>query len=428
MREIKPNAISLFAGAGGCSLGFKNAGFNIIYATDIDNKAVETYKKNFPETRSECRDINDIDFGQLLHELNLHPGELDMLIGGPPCQGFSTAGTRFWDDPRNHLLKQYIRALEIVKPKWFMMENVEGLLTTKKGEYVYETIKAFIRLGYNIRLEKIYSQEYGIPQRRKRVIILGNRLGIDFNFPKPIFKSHGQRYRKSEVTIEDALFGLPAPTLENAPAAYISELTGHWAELLENQAGIVTDHFVNRVDHIQQQRINAIGPGQTMQHLPDELQHPSFKKRAARRVMDGTPSEKRGGPPSGLKRLKLDEPSLTITGAAPREFIHPVENRTLTIRECARIQTFPDAFEFVGSQSDKMQQIGNAIPPLLAFHFATEVMRCGFAQMQELNVGALIDFILTKSEGFSPALRHTEKLLLSLKPLHHQLTFFENAY
>lgn len=427
MRETKPKSISLFAGAGGCSLGFRNAGFEIVYATDIDKRAVETYKKNFPETRSECRDINDIDFNQLLRELNLRPGELDMLIGGPPCQGFSTAGTRFWDDPRNHLLKQYIRALEIVKPKWFMMENVEGLLTTKKGEHVFETIKGFIKLGYYVRLEKVYSQEYGVPQRRKRVVILGNRLGIDFNFPRPVFKSHGKRYRKAEVTIEDALFGLPRPLPVNAPVSYVSELTGHWAELLGSRTGVVTDHFVNKVDHIQQQRINAIGPGQTMQHLPDELQHPSFKKRAARRVIDGTPSEKRGGPPSGLKRLKLDEPSLTITGAATREFIHPVEDRTLTIRECARIQTFPDGFEFVGSQSDKMQQIGNAIPPILAFHFAAEVMKRGFSQVQEVNEGELINFILTKSDGFSPALRYTEKLLLSLKPLNHQLTFFENA-
>jgi DNA (cytosine-5)-methyltransferase 1 len=408
-------------------LGFKNAGFNIVYATDIDNKAIETYKKNFPETRAECRDINDIDFSQLMRELNLRPGELDVLIGGPPCQGFSTAGTRFWDDPRNHLLKQYIRALDIIKPKWFMMENVEGLLTTNKGTYVYETIKAFIRLGYQIRLEKVYSQEYGIPQRRKRVIILGNKLGIDFSFPKPVFKSHGQIYRKAEVTIEDALFGLPIPTLENVPVAYSSELTGHWVELLENQTGIVTDHFINRVDAIQQQRINAIGAGQTMQHLPKELQHPSFKKRAARRVMDGTPSEKRGGPPSGLKRLKLDEPSLTITSAATREFIHPIENRTLTIRECARIQTFPDNFNFDGSQSDKIQQIGNAIPPLLALHFANHLMNYGFNQIREVTEGALVDFILTKSEGFSPALRHTEKALLSLKPLHHQLTFFQNV-
>lgn len=406
-------------------MGFSQAGYDIIYATDIDEKAVETYKINFPNTRAECKDINDIDFNLLLSELGLRPGELDVLIGGPPCQGFSTAGTRFWDDPRNHLLKQYVRALSIIKPKWFMMENVEGLLTTKKGEYVFELVKAFTELGYQIRLEKVYTQEYGIPQRRKRVIILGNNLGIDFNFPKTVSKSHGQIYRKADVNIEDALLGLPAPTFENKPVAYTEKLDGHWIELLKNSAGTVTEHFTTKVDEVQLQRIKGIGPGETMKNLPAELQHQSYLKRANRRVMDGTPSEKRGGPPSGLKRLVLDEPSLTITSAATREFIHPTQDRTLTIRECARIQTFPDHFEFVGSQGDKIQQIGNAIPPLLAYQFATQVLNYGFKPEKEVGNGVLVDFILTKSEGFSPALRHTEMLLLSLKPLHHQqLTFF----
>lgn len=424
VKSRKSKSISLFAGAGGCSLGFKQAGYDIIYATDIDEKAIETYKINFPDTRAECKDINDINFDTLLSELGLVPGELDVLIGGPPCQGFSTAGTRFWDDPRNLLLKQYVRALSTIKPKWFMMENVEGLLTTKKGEYVFELVKAFVELGYQIRLEKVYTQEYGVPQRRKRVIILGNRLGIDFDFPKPVSKSYGQIYRKADVNIEDALFGLPKPTFENVPVAYTQELDGQWIEMLKNPKGTVTEHFTTPNDELQSKRIKGIGPGETMKNLPTELQHQSYLKRANRRVMDGTPSEKRGGPPSGLKRLVLDEPSLTITSAATREFIHPTEDRTLTLRECARIQTFPDYFEFIGSQGDKIQQIGNAIPPLLAFKFATQVLTYGFKFAKEESEGMLVDFILTKSEGFSPALRHTESLLLSLKPLHHQLTIF----
>jgi len=305
-----------------------------------------------------------------------------------------------------------------------MMENVEGLLTTKQGEYVFESVKAFIKLGYKIRLEKVYTQEYGIPQRRKRVIILGNRLGIDFNFPKPSSNSHGQIYRKSDVTIADALWALPKPTFNNKSVKYTTDLNGHWVELLKNEKGTVSEHFIAKVEEVQQQRINAIGPGESMKHLPTNLQHQSYSKRANRRVMDGTPSEKRGGPPSGLKRLVLEEPSLTITSAATREFIHPTENRTLTIRECARIQTFPDYFEFIGSQGDKAQQIGNAIPPLLARQFADQVLAHGFNPADQLGKGELIDFILSKSEGFSPALRHTETLLFSLQSLHHQLKFF----
>jgi len=424
----KPKAISLFAGAGGCSLGFQQSGFDIIYASDFDRAAIETYKNNFPETEAECRDINDIDFNKLLTHLNLEQGETDILIGGPPCQGFSTAGPRFWDDPRNHLLKQYIRALEIIRPKWFLMENVEGLLTSNSGQYVSETVKAFIGLGYSVRLEKVYSHEYGVPQRRKRVIIVGNNLGIKFTFPKPASYLHGRIYRKSEITIEHALKGLPAPSNENQSIHYDSDLSDKWAAFLKSKNEHVTDHFIQKLDALQSERITSIKQGQTMKDMPEHLQHPSFKKRANRRVMDGTPSEHRGGAPSGLKRLRSDEPSLTITGAAIREFVHPTEDRCLTIRECARIQTFPDDFLFLGNNNEKIKQIGNAIPPLLANAFAKHILSLGFTIHEKQPEGSLLDFVLSKSEGLSPALQKTEKMLLALKHADsHQLTLFENA-
>lgn len=425
----QPKAISLFAGAGGCSLGFKQAGYDIIYATDFDKAAIETYKTNFPETKAECKDINNIDFSNLLADLKIKQGEVDILIGGPPCQGFSTAGPRFWDDPRNHLLKQYVRALEIIQPKWFLMENVEGLLTSNNGEYISETVKAFIKLGYSIRLEKVYSHEYAVPQRRKRVIIIGNRIGIDFSFPEPTTYSHGRIFRKSEITIEHALIGLPKASIENISLKYQNNFSDNWANNLKSKNNFVTEHFIQKLDDTQFERISKLKQGQTMKDLPEHLQHPSFKKRAARRVMDGTPSEKRGGAPSGLKRLRLDEPSLTITGAAVREFIHPLENRCLTIRECARIQTFPDDFIFCGSSGDKIQQIGNAIPPLLAKTFANHIKGIGFKNHHSEKEGSLLGFVLTKSEGLSPALQKTESILSKLKTVHlHQLSIFENAY
>jgi len=427
--ERQPKAISLFAGAGGCSLGFQQAGYKIIFATDFDKAAIQTYKANFPQTKAERNDINNLDFSRLLLDLKIERGEIDVLIGGPPCQGFSTAGPRFWDDPRNYLLKQYVRALEIIKPKWFLMENVEGLLTSNNGEYVTETVSAFIKLGYYIRLEKVYSHEYAIPQRRKRVIIIGNRLGIDFSFPEPITHSHGKIFRKSEITLEHALIGLPKPSFENIPLRYENDFSDSWANLLKSKNKFVTEHFTQKLDETQLERITKLEQGQTMKDLPEYLQHPSFKKRAARRVMDGTPSEKRGGAPSGLKRLRLNEPSLTITSAAIREFIHPFEDRCLTIRECARIQTFPDDFTFCGSNGDKIQQIGNAIPPLLAKTFANHIKELGFDETQNKTEGALLDFVLSKSEGLSPALQKTEKLLSDLKPIHkNQLSIFEHAY
>ena len=399
-----------------------------MFATDFDKAAMQTYALNFSGANVACKDICELDFDALLASLKLKSGELDVLIGGPPCQGFSTAGLRFWDDPRNHLLKQYVRAIEVIRPKWLMMENVEGLLTTKDGEYIAEVVKAFVQLGYRVRIEKIYAHEYGVPQRRKRVIILGNRLGKDFVFPSATVPSHGRIFRKGGITLEQALHGLPHPGSENQPVGYNAELRGTWAEFLVSGSGLVTDHFMPAVDPLQQQRIAALGPGQTMKDLPEQLQHPSFQKRANRRVMDGTPSEKRGGSPSGLKRLHSDEPSLTITGAATREFIHPTEDRTLTIREAARAQTFPDDFTFVGSQSDRIQQIGNAIPPLLARVFAEHITAQGSRRTPHDGEGKFLGFKLTKAQGLSPALERTSGLLNSMLSTEYQEQLaFEDA-
>lgn len=411
---MKPTAISLFCGAGGCSLGFKQAGYSILYANDKDVAAVKTYQENFPEAICSHEDIDNLNFHEILDNVGLQSGELDILIGGPPCQGFSTAGTRFWDDPRNHLLTSYVKALKTINPKWFIMENVEGLLTSNKGKYVFEAANAFIGLGYDIRIEKIYSQEYGVPQRRKRVLIVGNRIGHEFKMPEPTLNVSGQIFRNSDVTIKHAISSLPPATnnktevlkpIDNSPV-------DNFDFLLRENSFEITDHYFPVVEGIQLKRISALKPGQTMKDLPVELQHESFKKRANRRVADGTPSEKRGGAPSGLKKLHLNEPCLTITGAATRELIHPVENRPLTLRECARIQTFPDSFNFCGNASQKVQQVGNAIPPLLARIFAEHIKDSyGFDNGAGVSSGKLIGFLLTKAGAMSPALKRTDLLL-----------------
>jgi DNA (cytosine-5)-methyltransferase 1 len=422
---VNPKAISLFCGAGGCSSGFKKAGYEIIFATDIDLAAIKTYRANFPETKTLAADINQIDFDEVLSDLKLRAGELDFLIGGPPCQGFSTAGLRFWDDPRNALLKNYVNALDKLKPKWFLMENVEGLLTANEGLYLYEAAKALIDLGYKIRIEKVYAHEYGIPQRRKRVFIIGNRLGIDFDFPEPTIRIKGRIFRNSDITLKHTISGLPEPARGSEglcyyPTAPISE----WDEQLRNGAAFVTDHAALDLTEIQLERIRRLKPGQTMKDLPAELQHESFQRRSNRRVQDGTPSEKRGGAPSGIKRLVYDEPSLTITGAATREFIHPIQDRPLTLRESARIQTFPDTFIFEGNSAEKIQQVGNAIPPLLARIFAEYIWQeYGFTG-KTTDRGGLIDYSLTKAEAMSPALLKTKELLDKLRYPELQLALF----
>jgi DNA (cytosine-5)-methyltransferase 1 len=150
----KPTAISLFAGAGGCSLGFQQAGYDVRFATDIDGDAVESYRRNFPETPCEVADVRDLGPEMLLDKVGLRSGELDILLGGPPCQGFSSAGMKSGEDPRNSLVRHYVRLLEGIRPKWFVMENVEGLLTNDGGLHVRDAVEAFLNAGYSVNLGK----------------------------------------------------------------------------------------------------------------------------------------------------------------------------------------------------------------------------------------------------------------------------------
>ena len=384
-------AISLFAGAGGCSLGFKNAGIDIISAYENDHEAIKTYNFNLGNDLCHNVDLSICDFIELREDLKLKRDEIDLIIGGPPCQGFTTAGNRFWDDPRNKLIKNYVSALDIFYPRWFMVENVEGILTTANGIYIIECIKKMIELGYSVYLKKVYMHEYGIPQRRKRIIIVGNREGKNFLFPKKKENATGSIYKNTSATLRNAI-----SDLENLEIPEI-------------------DHIAHKESDIQLKRISALKVGQSMKDLPLELQNDSFKRRSHRRVCDGTPTEKRGGSPSGIKRLSYDEPCLTITSSATSEFIHPVLDRMLTIRECVRIQTFPDSFMFFGTNSQKLKQIGNAIPPLFANQIANQILICDKNVYGEKSP-SLVYCDVSKSSAKSPALSKIYQLLQNFMP------------
>jgi DNA (cytosine-5)-methyltransferase 1 len=424
----KPTAISLFAGAGGCSLGFLQAGYDIRFATDIDCDAVESYRRNFPETPCEAADVRDLGSEMLLDRGGLRSGELDILLGGPPCQGFSSAGMKSGEDPRNSLVRHYVRLLEGIRPKWFVMENVEGLLTNDGGLHVRDAVEAFLNAGYSVNLEKIYAQGYGVPQRRKRVLIVGNRMGYGFVFPDAVTLFSGNIFRKGEITFSTAISDLPPATTDGGKAlSHIGSPKNELQAYLRGEAKTVADHFSPALLGIQLERVRGLRPGQSMKDLPEHLQHESFRRRAFRRVMDGTPVERRGGAPSGLKRLFADEPSLTITSAATREFVHPTKDRLLTLRECARLQTFPDSFVFAGNSASRIQQIGNAIPPMLARTVAEHIAKAyGFDVCYNGSGHPRLRFRLTRSEGMSPALARTEFLLNELvESKEEQLVLFE---
>ncbi|MEC4814002.1 MAG: DNA cytosine methyltransferase [Scytonema sp. PMC 1069.18] len=419
--------VSLFSGAGGLSLGFAQAGRKPVFGVDINRDACRTYENNL-SVPCHNLDFNASDQSSLLNLLAPYQNVF-AVIGGPPCQGFSTAGSRNGLDPRNKLIFNYFAIVEQIRPKWFLFENVEGLLTSNSGKSIFELVCRFINLGYSLRLEKVNFAAYGLPQSRKRVIIIGNRLGASFHFPFETHSFNAGKHNKlkplfpSSPTLDEAISGLPEAVKSDCNTPYTStQASSEYDTLMRflNHSGGVRHHFsTSSNDDLERYRL--LKPGQTMKDLPEDLWHPSFRKRAFRRVKDGTPTEKRGGAPAGIKRLHSHQCSPTITCASSREFIHFSFDRALTLRECARLQSFPDGYVFSLNTSSIATQIGNAFPPLIAKIFAQHLMqldgRAGSGLAFEKEQKAqLIGYRLTDASGMSPALMHTESLLNSLMP------------
>jgi len=427
------DVLSFFSGAGGFSYGFAQAGLKPLCGAEIDKDACATYERN---VGSDCHNVDLSSIDPEYFRKIAGRREPFAVIGGPPCQGFSTAGSRDASDPRNRLIFNYLNIVDRLRPRWFIFENVEGLLTSGHGSAVSSLVREFIRIGYCVRVQKVNFAAYGVPQTRKRVLIIGNSLGVDFEFPEETRsyasgKSKKQNGKPFAPTLDDALAGLPAAgKTRQEKLEYSSEFPVNEFDAMMrsgNVGGSLTEHFQN-VDVKDVEIYSLLRSGQNMKDLPQEYCHESFKRRAFRRVQDGTPTEKRGGAPSGVKRLTGDLQSLTITGAASREFIHPHENRPLTIRECARIQTFPDAYSFSGNAASVIQQIGNAVPPLAASIFAKHLEmldgRFGSGVGSPCKGDArLLGYVLTEASGMSEALQKTESLLQGIQ--QQQLEFGE---
>lgn len=378
--EQDPTVLDLFCGAGGLSLGFIKAGFRVALAVDNNAAALDTYS----------------------HGIGNHTALLDLsrsaelpctsvIAGGPPCQGFSSAGKRKFDDHRNSLVAHFAKTVALLRPKAFVFENVEGFLTAENGGRVLDLLDPVLKAGYKVHVRKINAANFGVPQHRKRVLALGG-LGWEPTIPQPTHTAFGapgallaSRHLPMCPTFAAAIDGLPSAS--------------------PSPPGHPQGHFYRPLSSRDLERARLLEPGMTMRDLPATLQHSSYQRRAFRRVMDGTPSERRGGAPSGVRRLRFDEPSKAITGSAQSEFLHPAENRTLTLRECARLQTFPDSFEFFGTNSEQGQLIGNAVPPLLAHLIASSLAKDLKHAESSQREGALLSFVPTLSNGCSPALK-----------------------
>ena len=380
--------VDLFCGAGGLSLGLQQAGLKPLFAADKWASAVETYRANLGDHAVET---------ELADSTSLP--DADVYAGGPPCQGFSSAGRRIAEDERNSLVRVYSNLIAEHRPRAFVFENVEGFLTTGTGRFLVDLLDPLIEAGYLIHLRKVNAANYGVPQHRKRTIAIGG-LGWDPGFPSPTHAAHG------------------------APGAHLTAqskpLTPSLSEALESLPPASTDHPGDPQDHFFKplegddlERARLLGPGQRMRDLPEHLQHASYRKRAFRRVKDGTLSEKRGGAPAGVRRLVAEEPSKAITGAALRDFIHYAEDRPLTLRECARLQTFPDWFHFTGSIADRVQQIGNSVPVRLAEAVGRHLVQGLQSADPADRPGRLCSFRPTASSGMSPRLKAVCELVQS---------------
>ena len=379
--------VDLFSGAGGLSLGFKRAGFRTLWAADHSAAAAETFKHNLG-VNADCVEIG----------VDTSLPRSNVIIGGPPCQGFSSAGMRRRGDKRNTLVSIFSQLVARAKPSVFVFENVEGFLTSEQGRRVEELLQPLVTAGYRIHLRKINAANFGIPQHRKRVLAIGG-LGFDPAFPEPTHSA----------------FGAPGARLVAAHlprTTTVAEAIGNLPRADEKAPGYPVDHYFGRLSNERLQKIVALKQGQTMRSLPEAYWHQSYRRRAYRRVRDGTPTERRGGAPAGMRRLKADEPSKAITAGASSEFIHPWEHRFLTLRECARLQTFSDDFVFFGTKAERALLIGNAVPPKLA-----EVVALGIAEdlhkqnLEKKKEGALLSFVPNISNGASPSLQSVTDMI-----------------
>ena len=370
---MKMNVIDLFAGCGGLSLGFEMAGFNIPLAIEKDEWAAKTYKHNHKNTKVIVGDITQInDFDNLLQEKI----KIDGIIGGPPCQGFSLSGNRDKNDPRNSLFMDFVRFVNHYKPKFFVMENVTGILSmkTKENKLVKDLILAeYYKAGYNVKICKLNAAEYGVPQSRVRVVFIGIRKDLKFEeykiSPKPFL------FGNEQITIEQAIMDLPQiksgegqekMNYENEPQNEYQKWARKNSDHIENHVAMKhTKRLIDRFAHIK--------CGQSVADVDDC--HKQRKRGDATKISGKTFSQNN-------MRPYPDKPSPTIPASFQSNFIHPYINRNYTAREGARLQSFPDRYIFYGKRTtmsweknlSQYQQIGNAVPPLLANAIAKNLL------------------------------------------------------
>lgn len=348
-------AIDLFCGAGGLSAGLEMAGFKVLAGIDLFEAAGKTFEATHPHAKFIGRPIEEVTIDELMAITGLKKGELTVLAGGPPCQAYSVYNhQRGMHDERATLFREYLRIVEGMQPEWIVMENVMGIYSIGGGEAV-RAIKAELgALGYDVKEKVLRAEDYGVPQERRRVVFIGNRVNAPIRHPAP---THGDGLLPF-TTIKDAIGDLPA--LENGEdrgeVTYAARAKGDFQNFAREHRKMVTNHGAPKLGQINVERLKHIPPGGSWRDIPFELL-PAGMKRAKR--SDHT---KRYG------RMTWDGLSCTVLTKCDIHwgaYIHPEQDRAITVREAARLQAFPDWFQFAGSKTEQYVQVGNAVPPLL---------------------------------------------------------------
>lgn len=340
----------LFAGVGGLSQGFLSAGFEVSFAVEFDKDIAMAYKNNHSETDVITDSIVDVNAISLREK----HGNIDVIIGGPPCQGFSQKGKRLaLDDPRNFLFMQFVRFVKEFRPKYFVLENVPNIVTTSGGYFKNLIIEEFDKLGYSVDARVLNASDFGIPQDRRRAFFIGQLGTLEYGFPEPLM---------TKTTIKDAIYDLPfiASGEGQEIAKYDKPASSDYQKKARKKSELLYNHIATNHSKIALERLALIPKNKGKEVLPEEHRTKSTYSGTWSRLLEGSVA-----------------PTITTRFDTPSSgrFTHPILNRCLTVREAARLQSFPDNYIFYGTKSSQMKQVGNAVPPLLAYYIAREILK-----------------------------------------------------
>lgn len=331
----QPTVMDLFCGCGGLSLGFIQAGFDVKLGIDHWQDAITTYTHTHSNSQGIVADLFSVTPEQISQQTNIK--QIDVIIGGPPCQGFSIAGKRMIDDERNQLYKAFVDFVRFYQPKAFLMENVPNMMSMGKGLIKKQITEDFEKLGYTVNSQILMASDFGVPQNRKRAFFVGFKNGTTFPFPVPTVQQH--------VTAEQAISDLPDYSIADGGAYPLSGSSPYQNLMREHSIGLF-NHQITQHNDKTKEIIALVPDGGNYKNLPEHL-------RQTRNVN------------IAWTRLNSQKPSFTIDTGHNHHF-HYKFNRVPTVRESARIQSFPDDFVFLGTKTSQLKQVGNAVPPMLA--------------------------------------------------------------